>query len=100
MPGEPLPRRSRLVRMGDHAHSSSCRLRIQSLGIARARGLVGLHIVQAIDNATADLQVLRSLMEPAPTFQGTGTDAPPTRKVDLVKVTNRAVGFAGARNSL
>ena len=60
--------------------------------LVQLRGLERLHVFEAVDDATADLQVLRALLEPAPALQGARPEAA-SRQLDLVQVPQVA-GYA------
>lgn len=44
-------------------------------------GLVGLDVRDAVDDATADLEIGRALAEPAPAFERSGAQGPAARQL-------------------
>ena len=50
------------------------------------RDLVGLNVVKAVDDASADLQILWSLAQPPPALQRTGAEAPTPRELNLIEM--------------
>jgi hypothetical protein len=57
-----------------------------SVGSTKLLGFERFNILKAIGNPTANLEVTRSLVQPAPTFQGAGADAPAAGQIGLVKM--------------
>jgi hypothetical protein len=48
--------------------------------------LVRLDIFEAVDDAAADLQIVRALLQPSPSFQSSRTETPPTGKLFLIEM--------------
>ena len=62
---------------------------------AQLCGLVGLDVLDAVDDPAADLQKSRSRSDPAPALQRAGADAPALRDRVLVDMADRISDFDG-----
>src|SRR5947209_2264726 len=86
--GWPFRRRLPRERRGARVHST---YRHPSADWCTYFGLSNLErfdILQTVNNTTADLEVLGSLVKPTPPLQGARTDAPPARKLNLIEVSD------------
>ena len=55
--------------------------------------LVGLDVLQPVDDPATDLQISRPLLEPAPALESPMADPPATAELDLVQVMRQASHF-------
>jgi len=61
-------------------------------GLLDLRRLERLDVFKTVDDAAADLEIPRPLLEPAPPFKSPRADVPAPRQVDLVEMSDGSVG--------